>query len=101
MTYAFTYDVPIDRDTYARIKEGIGPARPPGMIAHLAYRTETGLRYVDLWQTKDDWERFQDERLHPVVHALLKEMLGFVPPEPALTVLDMVDIWTVDYGQAA
>ena len=60
MTYAFTYEVPIDTDIYARIKDGIGPERAPGMIAHLAYRTETwDLRYVDVWQSKEDWERIR------------------------------------------
>jgi hypothetical protein len=92
--YAFTYEVPIDEQTYARIKEGIGPQRPPGLIAHLAWCTETGLRYTDVWRGKDDFEAFAEERLHPVVHPLLQQMLGLVPPEPAHTVLDLVDAWT-------
>jgi hypothetical protein len=29
-----------------------------------------------------------------VVHPILQEMLGFVPPEPATTVLDVIDAWT-------
>jgi hypothetical protein len=62
MTYAFTYEVPITAEIYARIKDGIGPERPPGLIAHLAYRTEQGLRYMDVWQTKDDWESFEPTR---------------------------------------
>lgn len=37
------------------------------------------------------------ERLHPVVHPLLQEMLGFVPPEPPQTVLDVIDAWTERY----
>ena len=94
MTYAFTYDVPIDAQTYARIKQGLGPERPPGLIAHLAWRTESGLRYVDVWQSKDDHEAFAENRLHPVVRPILQEMLGFVPPEPAHTVLDVIDAWT-------
>jgi hypothetical protein len=100
MTYAFTYDVPITPAIYARIKDGIGPQLPPGLIAHLAYRTETGLRYLDVWQAKDDWEAFEAGRLHPVVHPLLQDMLGFVPPEPPKTTLDMVDAWTAEYTQA-
>jgi hypothetical protein len=94
MTYAFTYDVPIDEQTYARIKEGLGPERPDGLIAHLAWRTDAGLRYVDVWRSKDDFEAFAENRLHPVVHPLLAETLGFVPPEPAHTVLGLVDAWT-------
>jgi len=97
MTYGFTYEVPITAEIYAQIKDGIGPEQPPGMIAHLAYRTEGGLRYVDVWQTKDDWEAFEHGRVHPVVHPLLEEMLGFVPPEPPRTLLDVVDVWTADH----
>jgi hypothetical protein len=28
------------------------------------------------------------------VHPVLQNMLGFVPPEPAYTVLDVIDAWT-------
>jgi hypothetical protein len=52
-------------------------------------------------QTKDDWEKFEHDRLHPVVHTLLQEMLGFVPPEPPRTMLDIVDAWTAEYAQTA
>jgi hypothetical protein len=97
MTYAFTYEVPINAEIYAQIKDGIGPEQPPGMIAHLAYRTEGGLRYIDVWQTKDDWEAFEHDRLHPVVHPLLEAMLGFVPPEPPRTMLDVIDAWTATH----
>jgi hypothetical protein len=100
MTYAFTYDVPITTEIYARIKDGIGPVRPAGLIAHLAYRTEHGLRYVEVWQTTDDWEAFEHDRLHPVVHPLLQDMLGFIPPEPPRTMLDVVDAWTADHAEA-
>ncbi len=94
MTYAYTYDVPINAEIYARIKDGLGPERPAGLIAHLAWRTESGLRYVDVWQSKDDHQVFAETRLHPVVHPILQDMLGFVPPEPAHTVLDVIDAWT-------
>jgi hypothetical protein len=100
MTYAFTYEVPITPAIYARIKDGIGPQRPPGLIAHLAYRTEAGLRYVEVWQAKDNWKAFEHDRVHPVVHPLLQDMLGFVPPEPPKTTLDIVDAWTAEYAQA-
>ncbi len=101
MTYAFTYDVPITTETYDRIMDGIGTQRPPGLIAHIAYRTETGLRYVEVWQAKDDCDAFQHDRVHPVVHPLLQEMLGFVPPEPERTMLDLVDAWTAEHSRQA
>jgi hypothetical protein len=52
---------------------------------------------VDVWQSKDQYEVFTGERLHPVVHPLLQEMVGFVPPEPTRTVLDVIDGWTERY----
>jgi hypothetical protein len=94
MTYAFTYDVPISTEIYSSIKEGLGPERPPGLIAHLTLQIENGLRYIDVWQSKDDFEVFAESRLHPVVHPILEGMLGFVPPEPSHTMLDVVDVWT-------
>ena len=63
MTYAFTYDVPITTEIYARIKEGLGPERPTGLIAHLTLQIENGLRYIDVWQSKDDFEAFAESRL--------------------------------------
>ena len=72
MTFAFTYDVPITTEIYARIKEGLGPERPPGLIAHLTLQIENGLRYIDVWQSKDDFEVFAESRLHPVVHPILE-----------------------------
>lgn len=94
MTFAFTYDVPIGPEVYARIKEGLGPQPPHGLISHIAYRTDTGLRYLDVWRSKDDWEAFVEQRLHPVVDVVLTEELGFRPPEPPMTMLEVIDAWT-------
>ncbi len=66
-----------------------------------AILTEQGLRYVEVWRTKEDWEILEHGRVHPVVHPLLQDMLGFVPPEPPRTMLDLVDAWTTDYSQTA
>jgi hypothetical protein len=34
------------------------------------------------------------------VHPLLQDMLGFIPPEPPRTMLDIVDVWTAEHAQA-
>lgn len=93
MAHAFTYDVPIGPDVYARIKEGLGSEPPKGLIAHLAYRIEGGLRYIEVWESKADWNRFVEERLHPVVDSVVTEALGFRPPEPPVERLELVDAW--------
>ena len=95
MTYAFTQDVPIDSTFYRRILEGLGTNPPDGLIAHLAIeRPEGGLRYIDVWESEAHWDRFAEERLHPVVHPLLGEIFGAtLPPEPVRTPLAVIHTW--------
>jgi len=92
---AFTQDVPIDAAFYRRITDGLGTEKPAGLIVHLAFeRAEGGLRYLDVWQSQEDLDRFVEERLHPVVHGLLKEVFGDnLPPEPERVPLALVDVW--------
>ncbi len=93
--YAFTQDVPIDPAFYQRILDGLGDAPPDGLIVHLALeRAEGGLRYIDVWESEEAWDRFGEERLHPVVHKLLSEALGGrIPPEPPRTALPLIHVW--------
>ncbi len=95
MTYAFTQDVPIDAAFYARIVEQLGSEPPEGLIIHLAMeRADGGLRYIDIWESEEQCERWTEERLHPVVHGLLREIFGdSLPPEPERTPLPLVDAW--------
>ncbi len=93
--YAFTQDVPIDRAFYERITDGLGPDPAPGLIVHLAIeRPEGGLRYVDVWESKEACDRFSEERLHPVVHTLLAEIFGDdLPAEPERAPLSVIHVW--------
>ena len=76
MTYTFTQDVPIDEHFYKRVTDGLGPERPKGLITHIAIkRPEGGLRYIDVWESEEDCDRFGEERLHPVVHPLIQKNL--------------------------
>src|SRR3984893_11506501 len=95
MTYAFTQDVPIDAAFYQRITDALGEEAPKGLIAHIAVeRREGGLRYIDVWESEQDWDRFAEERLHPVVHALLAEVFGDdLPPEPERNELPVIHVW--------
>ncbi len=95
MTFAFTQDVPIDAAFYARIQEQLGTSPPEGLVAHLALeRPEGGLRYLDVWESEEHWQRFLDERVHPVVHPMLESLLGQVPPEPVQSPVALVHVWT-------
>jgi hypothetical protein len=95
MTYSFTQDVPIDATFYKRITDALGDEPPKGLVTHLAIeRPEGGLRYIDVWESEADCNRFAEERLHPVVHGLLYEIFGDdLPPEPERTPISIVHVW--------
>ena len=95
MAYAFTQDVPIDAAFYGRIIEQLGPEPPEGLIIHLVMQgPEGGLRYLDVWESEEHCDRFTEERLHPVVHGLLREILGdALPPEPQRSDVLLLHVW--------
>ena len=88
------YDVPGTEDTYRRVKAAIGDEQPKGLVAHLVVGTDTGLRHIGVWDSREDWQRFHDERVQPAVHAVLTSA-GFtqMPPDPPVQELRLVDLW--------
>ncbi len=95
MTYSFTQDVPIDTALHARLMDVLGPESPEGLIFHLALeRPEGGLRYVDVWETEADCDRFVEDRLHPALGSLLSSVFGDdLPAEPPRSVLPVAHLW--------
>jgi hypothetical protein len=45
--------------------KGPGPA---GSISHFATMTDSGLRIVDVWETKEQFEKFAQEQIGPFSH---------------------------------
>jgi hypothetical protein len=94
MPYAFIQDVPANEQIYGQIRAKLGDGIPEGLVAHLVYKHEAGLRYIDVWDTQDDWERFRDERVEPVVDEVLAS-LG-IPHDHTLVTfenIELVDSW--------
>ena len=100
MPYAFVQDVPGDERMYAEIRTRLGDATPKGLVVHLALTNEGGgLRYVDVWDTVEDWERFRDEQLEAVVSDVLTA--HGIPHDHSLIRTEetrAVDVWL---GEAA
>jgi hypothetical protein len=92
--YLFEQDVPIDAEIHARIMAGIGEPTPEGLLAHIVSEHDDGtLRYVDLWRSREECDRFTDERLHPVVGRALAEA-GIRPAgEPPRREMKVVGVW--------
>jgi hypothetical protein len=93
MPYAFVQDVPADENIYAQVKELL-PAHPPGLVAHIALKCDGGLRYVDVWDTQESWDRFRADHVEPAVE---KVLAGFGIPhthdDVTIEPIDVVDVW--------
>ncbi len=52
------------------------------MIAHTAGRDANGVfRIFDIWETRDHAERFQHERIMPIVNELMQQRDNVTPPD--------------------
>ena len=56
-------------DQYEQVMELMGLEKggqaPPGALFHWAAETDTGLRVVDVWETRDAFDRFAEEQIGP------------------------------------
>jgi hypothetical protein len=98
--HAWVQDVPIGEEVYRKIRERLGSEPLAGLVVHLVERRpDGGLRYVDVWESREACERAFADRIHPAVFGVLREV-GFRPPpgEPPRQQLDVV---AVDVGPAA
>lgn len=93
MPYATTMDTPATEEHYRRVREKLGDETPPGLVMHLAIKSDSGIRHIDVWDTEADWDRFQSERLTPAVRETLAEfgIPAVAPPEREA--LQVVDVW--------
>ncbi len=42
-----------------------GGPTPPGAISHFVTRTDDGIKVVDVWETKEAFEKFANEQIGP------------------------------------
>jgi hypothetical protein len=91
--YAYIQDVPITLPVYRQIKEEIGEDVPRGLLVHLVLETQEGLRYVDVWESQTDCERFFDERVHPAVDRVLARVGHPRGGEPRREEIVVHEVW--------
>ena len=91
MTWGLITDVAAPAQVYdamhARVLDRTG-GTADGLLVHLARATETGFQLVEVWESKDRFERYQAELVGP----LLAEMTGDDGPPgeaPAATEFDV------------
>ena len=77
MAYATLMEFDVDLDTHIKIGEAVGDAPIKGLIVHAGGPSERGVHSLDVWETKEDSQRFFAERMMP---ALKRLGLGGGPP---------------------
>ena len=85
MTYAFTVRVPLPIEVYdashAEIMNSAGEGGADGLIVHMARELPDGFEILEIWQSREQADRFNREVVGPAL-----QRLGISdPPEPEMT----------------
>ena len=70
MAYATLMEFDVDLDTHIRIGTAVGEAPITGLILHAGGPSERGVHSLDVWESKEDSERFFAERMAPALQQL-------------------------------
>lgn len=70
MAYATLMEFEVDLDTHIKIGDALGDAPVEGLILHAAGPSERGVRSLDVWERKEDSERFFTDRMLPALQQL-------------------------------
>ncbi len=70
MAYATVMEFDVDLETHVRIVDAAGDEPVKGLIVHAAGPSDGGIRSIDVWETKEDSDRFFKERLMPAMASL-------------------------------
>jgi hypothetical protein len=70
MAYATLMEFDVDFDTHIRLGEAVGDAPVKGLLLHAGGPSERGVHSLDVWESKQDSERFFTERMAPALRQL-------------------------------
>jgi hypothetical protein len=66
--YAYCNEMPgVTEEMAKKVDAEVGKTPVAGLIAHVAGPTEVGWRIIDVWESEEDYKRFQVERLNPAL----------------------------------
>jgi hypothetical protein len=65
MAIAILMEFDGDLETHIKISEALGDAPVTGLIVHGGGPSQHGVHSLDVWETKEDLERFFSERMTP------------------------------------
>lgn len=79
MSYATIRDVPASWDRYFAVGDVMTHPTPPGLLLHVAGPTNEGFRTIDIWASREDFERFRATtpiEIETLAPAVLRELEG-------------------------
>ena len=74
-------------EEYDQVRSNVGldDAVPPGAKFHVAAKGDDGkIRIIELWDSRDEAERFTEEKVRPA-----REAAGFAERQPTITYLEV------------
>lgn len=93
MVHAFYYDAPGSPEMYQLVSQEIGRDQPEGLVISVVTATENGLRHLNVWRSREQWESFRDGRVRPAVADVLQRLGIPAPTEPPQEhPLELVDV---------
>jgi len=88
MAWGFISELPISAEEYDRLNGEI-TQEPDGLILHTGSRKGETMRIVDVWESKDAYERFERETLFPALESIGADTSGGPPPREEFEVHNM------------
>lgn len=86
MAYGINVNVPQPIDMYravhAQVREATGDRASAGLIVHIARETPEGFQVIEVWESKQQCEKFQDDVLAPIIDRVSG---GQAPPRRDVT----------------
>jgi hypothetical protein len=70
MAYATLMEFDVDLDTHIKLAEAVGDAPIKGLVLHAGGPSQGGVHSLDVWESKEDSERFFTERMAPALRQL-------------------------------
>ena len=58
MAWGFIMEFPVPAEEYDRLDREVGP-NPEGLIVHIAAKSGDGMKIIDVWESKEAFERFE------------------------------------------
>jgi len=80
----------VTEELATRVEREVCDAPISGLVAHVSGPTTGGWRIIDVWESEEEYHRFEEDRLNPARHAATR---GLTPPDrpfesDAVTIVD-------------